>query len=63
MISQPRTPEILSPDFRGHWAQVAVALSSLLPSVTDDSWYEFAEFERDLFGTSTDWKSVHCRKS
>jgi HD-like signal output (HDOD) protein len=46
MISQHVTPDILAPDLRGHWAQIAVALSSLLPSVTDPRWNDAERFEQ-----------------
>ena len=45
MVERHTTSDILARDFRAHWGQVAVALSSLLPSVTDDQWHDCARFE------------------
>ena len=45
MVESHTRPDILAPDFRNHWGRVAVALSSLLPAVTDDQWHDCAMFE------------------
>lgn len=46
MVAEHTKADILSTEFRAHWGQVAVALSSLLPSVTDDQWHDCAKFEQ-----------------
>ena len=45
MVESHTTADILAADFRTHWGRVAVALSSLLPAVTDDHWHDCAKFE------------------
>ena len=45
MVESHTTTDILAADFRAHWGRVAVALSSLLPAVTDDLWHECARLE------------------
>ena len=45
MVESHTTTDILTDKFRGHWGRIAVALSSLLPAVADDDWYDCAKFE------------------
>lgn len=40
------TSDILAADLRAHWAHVAVALSSLLPAVSDNGWQDAGTFEQ-----------------
>jgi HD-like signal output (HDOD) protein len=46
MVERHTTVDILAAGFRTHWGRVAVSLSSLLPALCDDTWYDFAKFER-----------------
>jgi hypothetical protein len=45
MVESHTTEDILSAEFRSNWGRVAVALSSLLPAVTDDLWHDCGKFE------------------
>lgn len=50
MVKDHTNTNILDPQFRGNWGKVAVALSAMLPSVTDDMWYDAARFEELFVG-------------
>lgn len=45
MVEGHTTNDPLTAEFRAHWGRVAVALSSMLPAVTDDLWHDSARFE------------------
>jgi HD-like signal output (HDOD) protein len=46
MVECHTTGDILAADFRAHWGRVAVALSSLLPAVSDNCWHDCGKFEQ-----------------
>jgi hypothetical protein len=50
MVKDHTTTDLLDSPFRGNWAKVAVAMSALLPSVTDDVWHDAARFEELFVG-------------
>lgn len=48
MVEHHACGDLLAAEFRTHWGQVAVALSSLLPAAADDQWLDLPTFEQNF---------------